>query len=249
MVGKKTGEKTIERKIEDDALLLAARFSMIHSQLKHCRDDDASQILYDYVVNGKNREKAADFLLRFSSVMPYLELIASKNGKKALDYDVIEAYWIGNGLLDNISSEDIKKMIADKFSELPPEAAEELLANIPSSAAPNHNFQILHAHSILGKVAPKLRNADKCRISVATVKKVLDDKMVVSHKPFIVEEKIRFGDIEEKEIEYDKGFLSEVKAGDKVAMHWDFPVCILTDEQARNLDKYTEKNVEAMNPK
>jgi len=39
---------------------------------------------------------------RFLGAWPYLSLIAAANARDPLDADVVEAYWVGNRLLDNV---------------------------------------------------------------------------------------------------------------------------------------------------
>lgn len=85
-------------------------------------------------------------LTRFEAAYSYLELIAQKN--KIIDpFDerVVEAFWIGNELLDVVTAEDIKKMAIQKFSRpglLSKNEIAKRLENISSGSRPHHSFHV-----------------------------------------------------------------------------------------------------------
>ncbi|MBD3310411.1 hypothetical protein GF351_04285 [Candidatus Woesearchaeota archaeon] len=236
------------KKMKKDALDLAARFSFMPNRLKFCGPDDIHSVLYEYICGRGSRKKASDFLSRFEALVPYLELIASKNSRKTFDYDVVEAYWIGNSLLEKVKPSDIRQMILRKFTKrgLPKETAKELAGNIPKGVNPHHSFHCLHIHTITGKIAPTLRNTDKCRISIGEVKKISGSSIMVNTVPLVMAGSVDYGEKTELKVHYNRDFLPDVRKRDKVALHWDFAAYRLSKKQAQNLDNYTRQNVEAM---
>ena len=89
-----------------DGLELAGRFSYITNALGYCGPDCAYEKFLEYVKGNKNTDDIEKALKRFEGLFPYLNAIAKKTGKKFTDYSVVEAYWIGNSLLDFVSSRD-----------------------------------------------------------------------------------------------------------------------------------------------
>ena len=79
--------------------------------------DDASTKLVDDFLKGFDISAARlNRVARdFAGVYPYLELIAKKNKLEPLDEQVIEAYWIGNNLLRQVTVEDLKNLILQSF--------------------------------------------------------------------------------------------------------------------------------------
>ena len=76
-----------------DGLELAARFSAAPNALGLCGPKG-------FRLSAK-RQLAAQ-LKRFLAPYTYLSLIADANGLEPFDYDVTEAFWLGNRLLERV---------------------------------------------------------------------------------------------------------------------------------------------------
>ena len=228
-----------------DGLRLASLYSFMPHRLKFNNESD--KIFYDYAQGKGSKEEVKKTLKNSSSFFLYLSLIAKQNKKNVFDKDVIEAYWIGNSLLDNINEKHIKDMIINEFTKigLKRDIALNLAVNVPKKAVPHHSFHVIHART-LGKTIPSLKNIDNCRISWGKVEGIINNRLFVSYKPLVTKNKIYFGDIIKKEITYDPKILNP-KKDDFVSFHWNFALQKLTQEQLNNLKKYTEINVRAMN--
>jgi hypothetical protein len=231
-----------------DATELASRFSFMPNKLKYCGPDGADRILYDHVLTKRNKAEARKLLMRFEALSLYLRLIAKKNNLDVWDAKVIEAYWIGNQLLDKVNKPDIKELITKEFTKkgLPESVALRLSNNVPKECTPHHSFHVMHIHSVSGKVKFMYGNIDKCRISWGEIKKIADN-LEVEYMPIIAAEKITLGNLHTKKVKFDKDFIGPVKEGDFVAMHWDYAVCKLNKEQKQNLENYTMRNILAIN--
>jgi hypothetical protein len=231
-----------------DALELACRYSFMPNKLKYCGPEDADKILYDYVLTKKNKSLVKKLLSKFEAFSLYLNLIAKKNNIDMWDPKVIEAYWIGNKLLDNVSKEDIRDLILNQFTTkgLPESVALSLSKNVPKECTPHHSFHVMHIHSVSGKIKFMYGNIDKCRISWGKVTKI-GDELEVEYLPLVAGEKITLGDLKTKKVKFNKDFLGYLKEGDFVAMHWDYAVHKLSKEQKENLENYTMRNILAIN--
>lgn len=225
---------------------LAARYSLMPNKLKFSSEEDVDKVLLNHVKTNSNRNVVKKILERSNALHLYLNLIAKHNNKDVYDKEVIEAYWLGNKLLEKVPSSEIKSLILKEFTGMPKSAAIELANNVPEDALPHHSFHVFHIHSVTKKVG-SLTNIDKCRISWGKVRHIGKDKLIVAYIPIESKGKIRFGSPKEIEVSYHKEFIPNVKEGDYVSMHWDMAIQVLNSEQVENLKKYTERNIKAIN--
>jgi len=230
---------------------LAARFSYITNSLRFCGPEKASKQFLQYLGKKNNELKVKESLLKFEGLYPYLSTIAEKNDKDIFDYEVIEAYWIGNKLLDKFTNEDNKKIIKKLMQRgLPKSIGLDLIKNLPSGLVPHHNFNVMYVGvgRLTGSVETNLQNMDNCRISLGKVLEVLDDKLLVQTDLLIKEnDKFKLRKNETKTAIYLKQMLPKVKKNDFVALHWGFAPVILTKGQVMNLERYTKKVIEGLN--
>ena len=108
--------------------------------------DDASTKLVDDFLKGFDISAARlNRVARdFAGVYPYLELIAKKNKLEPLDEQVIEAYWIGNNLLRQVTVEDLKNLILQSFigpGKLSLSAGERLAGFMPGGLGPGDRLR------------------------------------------------------------------------------------------------------------
>src|SRR3972149_5287793 len=94
-------------RVTESGVALAARFSLPTNRLRYCGPDDAQAPFVRAITEGKDLNAAREALLRFEAPAPSLAAIAAKHGKDPLDHDVVEAYWIGNRLLDDFTRDDV----------------------------------------------------------------------------------------------------------------------------------------------
>ncbi|MFH1316219.1 MAG: DUF6390 family protein [Candidatus Woesearchaeota archaeon] len=214
---------------------LCLRFSYITNLLRYCGPEEANKQFLHYLKSKDNEEEITSTLKRFEGLLPYLSTIAKKHNKQPFDYDVVEAYWIGNSLLENFNKAEMKQVI-DKLMErgLPKSIGEKVKEKIPDKSFPHHSFNvyIVGVGNLTGSVEATKENMEKCRISSAEVIEIdnKNNKLIVKKESG------------EKEIDYLSLMLPEIKIGDIVAIHWDFAPLILTKDQLKNLEKYTIKN-------
>ena len=229
---------------------LAVRFSYIVNKLGYCGPHKAKESFADYF-SKQNDAEIEKHLKKFEGFYPYLETIAEETGKKFSDFDVVEAYWIGNELLDKCGKDVMVKVI-DKLVQrgLPEFIGESLIKELPQNGIPHHLFHVLYVGvgQTTGRVEGTLQNMDNCRPSWGKVVEVMNDKLMVETQPLEAEKnKYKLGKPEIKTVVYMKDMLKGIRKGDFVAIHWGFAPLILTEKQRINLEKYTKKVINIVN--
>jgi len=250
-----------------DGIELALRFSFQPNALHYCGPERAHNDFLSYFNHNKTRhdisanidtkyaEKIRQDLKEFEGLNPYLEFISEKTGRDFTDYKVVEAYWIGNELLDEFNDEDMKKLIPNLTQGgLPKSAAEKLVQKLPQGLFPHHNFNVFYVGvgQITGAVPTTVKNMDNCMISFGVIHEVKNSEwkniLVVKRNPLIQNGiLLEFGNEELKEVEYLKEMLPNVKKGDAVAVHWNFALMQLDEKQRKNLEHYTNKILTILN--
>ena len=228
---------------------LAARFSIATNRLKYCGPADAEPALFRTIVGGKELEASRKALLRFEALEPYLTAIAAKHGRDPLDHDVVEAYWIGNELLDDLTRDDFRGIL-DVLTRrgLPRTMADALAAHLPERPLPHHVFHVSYVGvgNVTGHVKTTLPNMEACRPSWARVVRVSKGKLDLEKPPLeLAGGRLRLGTAVRETVTYDLRVLPEVRKGDHVALHWNWPALVLTDGQLTNLKEYTERSLAA----
>ncbi|MBS3136606.1 hypothetical protein J4401_06670 [Candidatus Woesearchaeota archaeon] len=233
-----------------DGIELAARFSYITNSLRFCGPKEASQLFLEYLARKNGPDKVSNALKKFEGLFPYLDSIARKNNLHFLDHSVVEAYWIGNKMLDSFTNEDMKEIIRKLMKRgLPSSYGERLIENMPHGLLPHHNFNVFYVGvgMTTGNVATTTQNMDNCRISYGEVIEAMASNLIVKTDVVIRNPKIAIRKGEVKTIVYLPEMLPSVSKGDIVAIHWGFACYILSKEQKEYLENYTIKIIEKVN--
>ena len=196
-------------------------------------------------------EQLVGLLERFEGLYPYLAVIAQRNGiDDPFDERVVEAYWIGNRLLDVMTPDDYVSII-ERLCErgLPSSFAGSLIADLPEGLVPHHNAHVCYVGP--GRTARTVRatieTMDRCRIAPAKVLSIVDSNHLLAEQRSLRIESDRFvlTEPESRTIVYDARILQPV-VGDVIAAHWGTAAYILSSEQHTSLRTYDEKVREAI---
>jgi hypothetical protein len=230
---------------------LGARFSLATSRLHYCGAEGADRVLYEALVRGRDLEGAAGVLRSFEALMPYLEAIALHTGGDPFDPDVVEAYWIGGEALRGFTREEFRGLL-DRLVKrgLPRSVALRLAERLPASPVPHHLFHVsfVGVGEVTGHVETTLANMQACRPGWAEVREVQGDRLSISEPQLELEEEgYRIGPPVVREVVYDPALVPGVRPGKSVALHWDWPVGVLSDEQLTRLKSASERSLEAAN--
>jgi len=149
-----------------------ARFAMPPNRLGYCGPGDDDPL--DPYVRGHEDRGLREIAAGFEGAFPYLRLLAGVGPRRdPLDADVVEAYWIGNELLDRVSVHDFGRSIDDRFRRRAGCEWRHIDHTIPDGVA-NHAYHVMHVMPWAGLmrdgiVDEPLRIIDRCRVSWATV--------------------------------------------------------------------------------
>ena len=236
-------------------LKLAVRYSLPPCKLGFCGplDKKSRQTLYNFAVGKRaSEEEVRGILEKFEALYPYLELIASANGiDDPFDEQVVKAYWIGNKLLDSVSTADLRRMIQTDFvgvGRMSLEDAEERADQIPDGVLPHHSFHVLILGSITGRVKLDTRLKDLCRIGWGRVTdvrkaKVKSKNAKVRWRPLVFDGKVRLEGEVETIADWDWELVPGVKVGAWVSLHWGQMCDVLGEEDVANIAHYTGRTL------
>ncbi len=234
-----------------DGVALCARFSLATSRLEYCGPREAAPVLYAAITGGGEKAPARDLLCRFEALYPYLEAIGSRHGLDPFDERVVEAYWIGNGLLDAFGPEEFLRVLEALVRRgLSPATARRLREHLPAHPLPHHTFHVLFVGvgEVTGHVPTTLTNMESCRVAAGEVVGVEGTTLTLQGRPLGHEGARLFpGPVALRRVPYDPAVLPGVRRGDTVALHWGHPALLLSRAQAEALEHYTARSLAAAN--
>jgi hypothetical protein len=230
---------------------LGARFSLATNRLQYCGPADAEPLLYRAITSESGHVEAARALSGFEALIPYLELIAGKHGRDPLDTEVVEAYWIGNTLLDAFERADFLRLL-EALTErgLPRSIARRLSDHLPSRPLPHHLFHVafVGVGAVTGHVPTTLANMEACRPAWADVVGVRDGSLRLRGPTLVFRaDELGWGPPVEREVRYDPNVISDPRPGETVAVHWGWPALRLASSQRAGLEKYSRRALDQAN--
>ena len=234
-----------------DGVQLGARFSIATNRLQYCGPAEAAPVLYRAITSDGGHVEAARALAGFEALMPYLELIAAKHGRDPFDREVVEAYWIGNSLLDAFDRGDFLRLLeALTRRGLPRSIARRLGDHLPSHPLPHHLFHVAYVGvgTVTGHVPTTLANMESCRPAWAEVVEATDALLRVRGPTLTLrDEVVDWGPPVDREFHYDPRVLPDPHRGDSVAVHWGWPALALAPSQRDALERYSRRSLDQAN--
>lgn len=230
---------------------IAAIYGLIPNKLGFC--GPKQELLKKFIVGKLSIPEITPTLEKFEAAYAYYRLIAKKN-KIASPFNkrVVEAYWLGNKLLDKFTADDLRKFIATEFCRpglLSKKEIQKRARFIPANSKPHHSFHVMVLGSVTGNVDFRGRTKlkDACRVGWGRILQINKNKLIVSYTPLIENKIIKFGRPIKKTINWDKEILPEAKAGDWISFHWNYAMQKLNEENIINLFKYTQNTLDTLN--
>jgi hypothetical protein len=234
--------------------LLFARYAYPPNALGLCGADE-SRTLLEYGDASASDEGLAQLARAFEGAWPYLTLIAGANRiHDPLDARVVEAYWVGNALLDRVSPQVLARHVEERFKGRVGRSWERIVDAVAAGAVPHHTFHVLAVYPWLGllrtgSVEQPLSVLDRCRIAPALVAAVDGDRATVLAPSLRWDgQTLALGPWERRSARIGDDGLAFVapETGDWVSLHWDFVCDRLSPEQARTLHWTTERALAAV---
>lgn len=239
-----------------EGILRCSRYSFGPNRLHYCGPDQNTELRAQIEAADSN-PSLAKILREFKTLYPYLNLIARANHiLDPFDSRVVEAYWLGNELLENVGQQRLYNFLVDDLAikkKAESREVEWLEKKISEGAAPHHSFHVLNLWRQTSgeKLAQEFGSLDECRVAAGEILAANGPEIVVKTEPLVyLGSKISLGEPIEKtlarklEAEYD---IEQLVPGQTISFHWSVPCEVLTKEQAINLRKYTLQNIKFAN--
>lgn len=235
--------------------LLFARFAYPPNQLGYCGPAD-SKALWEHVQAGDGGPGLRRLAEQFAGAWPYLEVIAAANRiADPLDRRVVEAYWIGNGLLRHVEPYSFARHLEDRFHGQAGRHQDAIGTVAASGGVPHHSFHVLAVYPWVGLlrsglVDPATHVLDQCRIRWGRVVSVSGDTAVVASRHLVWTGRLRLGPEEPETVRVAVGDIPARAAddglapGQSVALHWDWICTRLDPRQQASLEGWTARQLD-----
>ena len=237
--------------------VLFARYAFGPNRLGYCGPDDAQE-LFGEATSGGDLDALRHQAEQFEGAFPYLELIAQANGlSDPLDARVVEAYWLGNALLDNVTPGLLGRSLDARFRQRLDSDAWRWLADKPNvGALPMHAFHVLDVFPRLGLMRSgatdnALAIMDSCRVRWGRVIERDGDFLIVSAVPLeMVDGRLVLAPprIERVRAWQDGlSFLNGVAPDDVISIHWDWACDTLDADRLSAVQSWTRRELQIAN--
>ena len=237
--------------------LLFGRYAFPPNRLGYCGPDD-SQALLEQVSASKPDRGLVELERRFEGAYPYLCLIAHANDiPDPFDSRVVEAYWIGNELLERVGGAPFYASLRERFGDrLKPSEFGWLARKLELSARPHHNFHVFDIYVRAGLMRNEradiaLETMDSCRISWGRVAAVEGAELMVD-RPQLVVAGGKLALSEPRPFRVSRqldghSFVDGVSVGDLVSIHWNWACDVLGPAGLSRLRRATQRSLTLAN--
>ena len=230
------------------------RYAYPPNALGYCGPDS----FRDYAEAGVVDQGLVKQVQAFSGAWPYLELIATGCGiSDPLDQRVVEAYWVGNDLLDRVALGQLGDSMAERFRKQVGNKFQFLAEGVLAGGVPHHSFHVFGVYPWVGLLGNDrmtkhaLTVLDRCRVRWGKVIAAHGDQTTVESRPLGWDGRLlSLGEpaTETARLALDGTMLAgDIGPGDWVALHWDWVCDKLTDRQLRALRTYTMRHLDMVN--
>lgn len=243
----------------EDGVIFHAKHAFMPNSLGYCGPDDRGTILR-HLQESKGGEDLVSTLQGFEAAYPFLKLIARETWRKAFDYSVPEAYWIGNSLLDVVKVPEFYRFSHTDLRGKDPAQVRRVFRAVGDGARPHHTFYVMSTfaaptvkdgQNLLTESSKKVAElVDNCRISWGKVRKVGKDKLAVEYRPVRIEDaKLDLAQPVVRKVGYDRLVrpFGKVREGDFVSIHWGYACDVLSARQVGNIERYTRADIRSAN--
>jgi Family of unknown function (DUF6390) len=245
--------------------LMFARYAYPPNALGYCGTGDAEVLLEQASTPDRDQLpvnlrdttlELAERARHFEGAWPYLQLIAAANRvPDPLDGQVVEAYWVGNALVDAVTPAQLTALVESRFRRRASDGVSE--PDRTGLAGPaHHSFHVFAIYPWMrmlraGRVEPSLGILDRCRIRWGIVEDVHGDSAIVRSRPLTWDGgTLGYGPPRPETVTLargGRGLVSGLQPGEWVALHWDWVCDRLTDRQRDDLSRYSALSLQAVN--
>jgi hypothetical protein len=237
--------------------LLFARYAYPPNALGYCGPSDSAALL-QYGAAGVVDPGLAQLARGFAGAWPYLELIAGSCGiRDPLDRRVVEAYWVGNDLLESVALGHVAASMEHRFRRRTGREFTNIVEPVLTGGVPHHSFHVFCVYPWVGLLGEdrKGRHAldvlDRCRIRWGRVTELAGDAAVVRCQPLEWDgRRLGLGAPVSQRVTRSLdglGTAAELRPGDWVGLHWDWICDRLSRRQLANLRRFTARHLQIVN--
>lgn len=243
-----------------DGILKCSKYSFGPNRLHYCGPDqniELSTLIKAGALVGDKGFGLSSILKEFKTLFPYLKHIANSNQiTDPFDKKVVEAYWLGNSLLEKIEKQKFYDFLIDDLNMKKKKSLKDFLklSEKVSTGVPHHNFHVLNIWTKMGHndKLSAISRMNECRISSGEVISVSGPEIIVKTEPLVMlaNGKIQLSKpilrtITRKfEVDYD---IEQLMSGQIISIHWGVPCEVISKKQADILKKYTLKSIDLTN--
>ncbi len=237
--------------------VLFVRYAFPPNHHGYCGPGD-SESFFEYGATGTVDPGLRAQAREFAGAWPYLELIAGATGvPDPLDRRVVEAYWVGNPLLDRVGVSHIGDSMEERFRFRAGPRFTSLTEGVLAGGVPHHSFHVFCIYPWVGLLGDDRRAAhaltvlNQCRIRWGQVRVVQGDQVVVESQPLTWDgRRLELGPPATETAVRSRegvGMLDDLQVGDWVSLHWEWVCDRLTPRQLTSLRHFTQRHLTIVN--
>ena len=231
---------------------LFCRFAFPPNSLGYCGPSDTGLIAELMLGGTSATQEITHVIPGFAGAWPYLQLIAICTDRDPLDVKVVEAYWLGSPLLEEVDLLTMGNSVESRFRKRAGWDWQVVSEALNSGGRPTHSFHVFCIYPWVGLlqsgiVDQALDVLDRCRIRWGEVVGRTGDRLLVDSQPLAWDgERLGLapGRVESVFSPIDDG---QIETGDLVAMHWDYVCQRITPGQYRYLKLYHDLHLSIAN--
>lgn len=235
-------------------LRMFARYAYPPNERGYCGPDDHRALL-EYRTAGIADSGLAELARAFHGPWPYLKLMSERTGVgDPFSERIVEAYWVGNDILDRIDTVDFGNTVEERFRPRVGRKWPGMAEAIPGGV-PHHSFHVFVTYPWVGLLdsgrGEPLHILDRCRIRWGRVESVESDRAVVTTRPLCWDgTRLFLGDPRPESAILSVGglgFVEPLVAGEWVSLHWEWVCDRLDRRQLADLKRFSARQLEMTN--
>jgi len=236
-----------------DGALTCARYAFAPNYYHYCGPDTHGEIGW-YIGERKIDRGLHEHLTSFETLYPYLTSIAQGVGiDDPFDSRVVEAYWVGNRLLESLSTQSVYRALTEGQKlerRLHKNEMKWLLPKIEEKARLHHSFHVFNVFTRTGHkmVAHTVESMDKCRIGWGKIIHIKQGVITLASQELRYKNgQLKLEPMKRPILIADEKRVLELKRGMRVSYHWDYFCDTLRPDQERQLAFYTNHHLAMAN--
>lgn len=256
----------------EDGLLMFAKYAFAPNLLEYCGPKNNKiflAVLRDCLHKQENSdyenlaEELRNLSLQFKAAIPYLHVIAEENNiKDIFNFMVVEAYWLGNNLLNNIRFSKAYDDTENRFSGAMGSKKWDKFRNslLIKNIKPFHGSHVLNIYSKIDFNESQcdiiLKAINNCRINFGVVEKIVKNEITdifsvvrVLYFPLEFDDFMNLRTGKEKAENFyllDNNY-ENIRAGDIVSLHYEYICGKLSIRQKNNLEYWNNYHLKIFN--